>query len=569
MLYPLAGLLAALPGGVYVNPWKLLGMMIAFAIWALYATWVDKDTLRVNTYRILWNMVTLGAGAATLVAMLLIPEFLIGFAVFAVVNIIAAGVYIGHRNGLVEAPDKVCTPQHLRRLMKEGIRGSKKKGPEKDVKERVRITGPGKKVVQVPEEEAEREQYRLTQDLLFDAIWRHATIVDVVPTGEAGKITFQIDGLPTERPVVARAEADAIITFFKKIAGLSADEKRKPQTGKLLVAVGDNKLDLVVRTDGSASGEKLSLRFISYEKSLKVKDLGFTDKQSELLSDLMHNKPRGLVLLSAPSASGLTTSIYSVARSHDAFLMNIQMLEYKRDLDVDNITQNLFAPADDRTFAGELQKMLRTDPDIIFVPDVRDKQTATMCCEAANHKQRVYAGIQGTSTLNALMRWMQAVGDNGLVAKALYAVINQRLVRKLCTECKQAYKPDAATLKKMNMPADKIFYRPPEPQFDKHGNPIICQNCQGTGYLGRIGIYELLIVDDGLRQIMKTAKTFSDIESYVQKSGIVGLQASGLQKVFDGITSIQEVSRATRGPDRPAGGAPPAAPPPTPAPAKA
>ena len=153
------------------------------------------------------------------------------------------------------------------------------------------------------------------------------------------------------------------------------------------------------------------------------------------------------------------------------------------------------------------------------------------------------------------------------VVKCLHAVTNQRLVRKLCTECKQAYKPDAAMLKKMNMPADKIFYRPPEPQYDKHGNPIICQNCQGTGYLGRVGVFEVLVVDDGLRQVLKSARSLADVESYVVKSGMVGLQASALQKVFDGVTSIQEVMRTTRGGEKPPPAPPPAAP--APAPAKA
>lgn len=569
MLPELAGLLAALPDGVYVNPWKLLAMVIVFAVWALFAQWVDKDTIAVNTFRILWNILVLSVGLVTTAALLLVPYFLFGVLGFALVNAIVAGIYVVHRNGLVKPEDRVMTAQHLKRLMKEGFKG-RKKGPAKEVKERVRLTGPGRKVILVPTEELEREHYRLTQDLLFDSMWRRATLVDVVPAGQASKVTYLVDGMPVEREAMARADADGMLAYFKRIAGLNVEEKRKPQSAKMIAAIGDNKVDLVVRTDGSTAGEKLNLRFISFEKSLKVKDVGFTDNQVEQLNDLMHNRGKGLVLISAPPASGLTTTVYSITRSHDAFLMNVQMLEYKRDLEIDNITQNLFAPADDKTFAGELQKMLRTDPDIIIVPEVRDKQTAVMCCEAAVHKQKVYAGLNAVSALDALQKWMRVVGDGSLVSKALAAIINERLVRKLCGECKQAYKPDAAMLKKMNMPADKIFYRPPEPQFDKHGNPIICQNCQGSGYFGRIGVFELLVIDDALRQVIRNARSFTDIEAYVAKSGNPGLQQSALQKVFDGLTSIQEVMRATRAPEKPAGpAAPPAPAAGPPAPAKA
>ncbi|QOJ15588.1 MAG: Flp pilus assembly complex ATPase component TadA [Planctomycetia bacterium] len=558
MLLEFHGLLAALPDGVYVNPYKLLGMTAMFSLWALYAQWVDKDTIRVNTFRILWNLITLSLGAVTLATLLLVPDFLIGALIYGLANLVLGIVYVVHRNGLVPDEDKVCTPQHFQRLMKEGFR-SKKGGPKKEVKERVRVTGAGKKVVQIPEDDVEREHYRLMQDLLFDALWRRAQTVEVAPSGQAARVAYQVDGLPVDRDPFERADADAVITYFKKIAGLNVEEKRKPQVGKLMVAVGENKMDLVVRTDGSTAGEKLHLRFISFEKSLKVKDLGFTSEQEAQLTDLMHNRGKGLVLLSAPAASGLTTLVYSFARSHDAFLMNIQMLEYRRDLDIENITQNLFVPADDKTFSGELQKMLRTDPDIILVPEVRDKQTAVMCCEAANHKQKVYAGLNAASTSDAIGKWMRVVGDNATVSKALAAVLNGRLIRKLCSECKQAYRPDAATLKKMNMPADKIFYRPPEPQVDKHGNPIICQNCQGSGYFGRVGVYEVLIVDDALRAVLRAARSITEIEAQIAKSGSAGLQTAALQKVYDGTTSIQEVLRATRTPERPAPPAPPAA----------
>jgi type II secretory ATPase GspE/PulE/Tfp pilus assembly ATPase PilB-like protein len=139
-------------------------------------------------------------------------------------------------------------------------------------------------------------------------------------------------------------------------------------------------------------------------------------------------------------------------------------------------------------------------------------------------------------------------------------VSSQRLVRVLCQECKQAYKPDPQMLRKLNLPADKTLFRPPEPTYDKHGNPIICQACQGSGYVGRTGVFDWLTVDDGLREVIRRSTSMDEIRNYALKKGGLGLQAQALQKVLDGVTSIQEVARVVRGPDVPPKGGAAAAP---------
>lgn len=553
-------LLAQTPtSAVYINPWKLLAMTFGFTIWALFAQWVDKDTVAVNTYRVLWNLVFVSVGSIALAVMLLVPEFAIGFPVYMGVTLILYIVYVVHRNGLVKDEDKVFTPAHIARVMKEGIRGKKKK--EVDVKERVRLTGANKKVVPIPEDEAAREQYRVTQDLLFDALWRRAALVELTPAGQTTKVVYTVDSVPSPRDPLPRPDADGAVQFLKQAAGLNLDERRKPQTGKMIAAIGDTKTEMHVKTDGSTAGEKLLLRFIGAEKSYKAADLGFTEKQMEQVQASIIQAPKGLVLLTAPPGQGLTTTTYSFARSHDAFLQNIQMLEFVRDLDVDNITQHVFAPSAEKTFFQEFQKVVRTDPDVLVLPEVRDRETATLACEAAGHKQKVYVALPALDVLDGLRRWMKLVGDNAVAAKSLIAIINQRLVRKLCTECKQPYKPDAAQLRKMNMPADKVLYRAPEPQYDKHGNPVICQTCHGSNYYGLTAAFDILLLDAAFRETLQKAKSFTEIQAHAQKLGI-GIQQQALQKVFEGVTSIQEVVRATKPPTPPQGAAGPGAPPP-------
>ncbi len=551
-------LLAQLPeSNVYINPWGLLVYVLVFIGWALFAQWVDKDTVAVNTFRVLWNLVTLGVGAAALLAALLIPIFWVALPVFVVLNAALMITYVVHRNGLVEAKDRVMTAEHFARIKAQGFSGKKK---PKEVKERVRLLTPARKVVTIPEGEAEREQYRLTQELLFDSFWRRAMVVEVSPAGQATKVQYSIDGVIAEREPLQRTEGDAIISFLKGVAGLSLEEKRKPQSAKITAQIGENKHPVVVRTDGSTAGEKLTLRVLGDETRYKVADLGFTPKQLENVRAVM-DAPKGLTLLSGPRGSGLTTSIYSFVRSHDAFLQNIQLLEYTKELEVENVTQLLFAPSDDKTFAGDLQKITRTDPDMIILPEVRDRETALIATKATAEKQKMYVAVPADDVFDALKKWLQLVGDRTAAVRTLQMVTSQRLVRKLCISCKQPYKPDPAMLKKLNLPTDKVLYRQPEPTYDKHGNPIVCQACQGSGYVGRTGVFDVLMVDDPLRDVIRRSESFADVQAFAIKRGGVGLQAQALEKVLEGVTSIQEVLRVLRGqspaPPAGAGGAAP------------
>ncbi len=541
-------LLAQLPDSdIYVNPWKLGMATVLFLLWVLIAQWIDKDTVAVNTFRTVWNVASISCATIALALLLLLPNFWAAIAAFVVIHLAFSVIYVVHRNGLVVEDDKVCTAAHFRRLMTEGFRGGQKK-EKREVIERVRITGADREVVKIPQEEEEREQFGLSQDVLFDALWRRASLVEVIPAGQASKVRVSIDGVTNEREPLTRPEGDAILLFFKKIAGLSLEERRKPQKGQFLAVLGDaHRYDVVVRTNGSTAGERLSLRVIGDEKDHKVDDIGLTEKQLEIVREAM-NAERGMILLSAPPGEGLSTSIYSFARSHDAFLQNIQMIEYERELAINNITQHVHKPTENKTFVADLQRVIRTDPDVVVLPEIREREAAPMAAKAATGKQIMYVAVKSLDLFDALKRWAAMVGDAKLLAQSLLLVTHQRLVRALCSSCKTPYKPDSAMLQKINMPADKVLYRPPEPQYDKHGNPILCQNCHGTGYVGRTGVFNMLVVDDDLRKVIARGASVADIKRAAMKKGALGLQQQALQKVFDGTTSIEEVVRATRPP---------------------
>src|SRR5690606_17262375 len=235
--------------------------------------------------------------------------------------------------------------------------------------------------------------------------------------------------------------------------GLNLEERRKPQKGKIIGAIARNTFDIVVRTDGSTAGETLSLRILGDERGYKVKDIGLTAPQLEQAQKLLE-ADHGLVLCSSPPRSGLTTTIYSFTRSHDAFLQNIQTVEYEREIELENITQHIYTPTDKRSFTDDVLRVVRSDPDVVVLPEIRDKATAVVAAQAAAHKPTVYVGLHADDMFDALRRWMALVNDPPLVAKGLLALIHQRLVRVLCPSCKAAYKPDAAMLQKINAPRD-------------------------------------------------------------------------------------------------------------------
>jgi type II secretory ATPase GspE/PulE/Tfp pilus assembly ATPase PilB-like protein len=262
-------------------------------------------------------------------------------------------------------------------------------------------------------------------------------------------------------------------------------------------------------------------------------------------------KAHGLFLMSSPPRHGLTTSQYAVIRSHDAYMNNIHALERRKLLDLDNVTQQVYEGNNaDVNYARMLQSVLRREPDIVLVGDCEDRETAKIATRAAATDRKIYLGMQAKDTFDAISKYLTLVEDNALAAKALLGISNQRLVRLLCKDCREAFQPDAATLKKLNLPAEKIerFYRPPtEPKLNKRGKEIVCPTCQGTGYVGRTGIFEVLVVDPAVAKLIAEGATVDKIKAQCRKNKMYYLQEEALLKVIDGTTSMNEVLRCLGG----------------------
>ncbi len=552
---PLVCMLAQSPiSGSPIALYKPIFVILALFAWLFMAQWAQKDIQYVKTNTYQWNIIIFLGGLTGFLAWLFLPFkghlFWFGLLVCALLSVGAALTYILHRNTLVARTARLLTPQHISGLI---TRITGKGGEKIDAIERIRVSGADGRVVAVPDDDLEREEYMAMQDVIADALWRRASEVDLIAMADRSQLTYRIDGVPTPRKDLLDAEETAkSITFLKKMAGLKPDEKRKPQIGKIsaMYPLGSNdRLQMEIRSSGSTHGERVQIRIAADLNSLRLNELGFAPPRLDLFKKTIA-EPTGLVLLSGPANSGVTSTQYATIRAHDAFMSNIHCLERRQMLELENITQHTHDGQNpDLGFARQLQSILRREPDVVMVGDCPDHETAELCARAAGNGRKMYLCMHGRDCIDALNNYLNFLEDNKAAASVLQAVVNQRLVRKLCPQCKEAYTPDEKLLRKANLPADKIehFYRPPvEVPTDRKGNPILCEHCQGTGHYGRTGLIELMVVTDDMKKLIRAGAKMSEVKQVARKNKMLYLQEEGLIKVIDGITSMNEVLRALR-----------------------
>lgn len=545
------GILGALPQpGGYASIVKLAIEVVLILPWFWLAIWTSKDAEYVRTNGLLWRLAILGCGLVGVLLWWLVPFYIVGLCLYLLALGGTAGAYVYHRNSLVGPAAKILTPQHIKNLMK-GISG----GDRKPLQQLVRFLNEDKKVVPLPVNDPDDlERYRLAQELVYDGIWRRASDIDVVTAGGQGKVAYRIDGVMVAKPSMEREDAERVLQFIKRISGLDLDDHRKPQQGEFTASTADpitgkdQVQEVEVRTSGSTTGERLTLRMLTQEKQLRTEDLGMREDQVKVWQEIL-GKPNGLVIVSGPPGSGVTTMMYAGLRHHDAFTQNVQTFEKQVKFDLEVITQHVFDANKGISFARTLQTILHKDPDILMVGEVPDKETAAQIVRGIGNNKKLYVGIPAGDCFEALDRWMNLCEDPKSAGNGLLAITNQRLIRKLCPVCKVGYKPDAELLRRANIPPEKAkqFFRPrTEPRVDKHGNPILCPNCQGSGYFGRTAIFELLLMNAEIAGLIKKGAPMADIKSACRKRGMLYLQEEALQKVTDGTTSMQEVLRATK-----------------------
>ncbi|MBN1804841.1 MAG: Flp pilus assembly complex ATPase component TadA [Sedimentisphaerales bacterium] len=533
-------LLAAVGYGGYISIFKLLIFLILFFGWIPLLSWIFNDAKTIETNELTWTAVIMGAGTIGIIIWLVIPVFIIGMLVYLIAVGAPALAYVKHRNSLVLDFDKVLTVDHLKSVFE-----SKDKKIAK-LRKYTFITA-NKNEIPIPEPRTpEFFGFKTTYEIMSDALWRRASSIAFSPTPQDYNISYYVDGSVLNQPSLGKEQMKYLISFVKQLADLDTKEKRKPQKGKFRVAENENYTEWEVTTAGSTAGEQVRLKEISHEELPRLNELGLMPEQYEQLSRFNEIK-QGVYIISGPAKSGLTTTLYAFLRNHDAFMNHISTLEKQASHNLPNITQSNFSLSDTgtTTFAKKLQTVMRTGPDIIGVGECEDPDTAKVACAAAADGKLIYVTLRADSVIQAFAKWLKFVGDRNLAVGTLLGISNQRLVRMLCSRCKQAYTPDKELFKKFNINAEKtkVLYRAGKVIYDKRGKPSTCDNCQGTGHFGRTGIFEMITLNNELRKILIQTRTLPEIAAQLRRAKMLYLQEQALRRVISGNVAINEMIR--------------------------
>jgi len=532
-------LLTAIEYSNYISIVKIIIFMVLFFLWLPVLSWVFEDAKAIGTNEVLWTGIVLGTWAAAAVIWLVVPLFVMGVLFY----LIAAGAsslgYVMHRNARVAAFDRVLTMNHIK-----GLLVAKEKELD-TLKGFVFITANNNEVPMPQPKTPDFFGYKSAYNLFTDAMWRRAQSVMFSPATENYTVTYYIDGAALKQPTIGKDQMEYLIHFLKDLADLSVEEKRKPQKGNFTISQQGKKLiDWEVATAGSTAGEQIRLKQLTQKNIASLSDIGLTQEQYEQLNKISELK-QGLFIIAGPKKSGVTNTFYSLLRNHDAFINGICTLEKRPSADLLNITQNVYSLSDTgtTTYAKKLQHVVRMGPDIVGVADCEDSETAQVTAKAAIDGKIVYVELKADNVVKVLGKWMKLVGDRNLALDGLIGISCQRLLRKLCEECKQAYEPKKEVIRKFNIPAEKgkVLYRAGKVQYSKHGKPRTCENCQGTGFVGRTGVFEIIMIDDELRRSIKESKSLSEIDTQFKCAKMVYLQERALKNVIDGKTAMNEV----------------------------
>jgi type II secretory ATPase GspE/PulE/Tfp pilus assembly ATPase PilB-like protein len=539
--------------GMYLNLFKFIPVIAIFLLWAWTTYWVDDDMRDLNNIRFeMWNSIIFFTGLLGFGLLWAIPFYAIGIILLLITYFGPLLTYVSIRNQTVPDDRKVLTPYHLgevansvmNKLGMKGIfnrtdTGIDRSGPP------IIFIGKGQAGKIDPErvERAEQSKFFMSaKELVYDAILRRATDIHLEPTQEQLSVRYRIDGILHAAEPFDRPTGDAVINIFKVLSAMDISEKRKPQDGSFGARLEGREIDFRVATSGSKAGEKLVMRILDNASTVaRLEEVGLRPKLVEEIRSIV-TQPHGMFLCCGPTGSGKSTTLYACLREIDRFQKNIITVEDPIEYHIDNITQMEINTKAGQTFATALRSILRQDPDVIMIGEIRDQETANIACQAANTGHMVFSTVHANDTVTSLFRLLDLGVEPFMIASALSAVLGQRLVRKLCDNCKEPYKPKPEFLQKANLPADKVdvFYRPPETAEQ------VCPTCGGTGYMGRTGIFELMIITEAMRDLIRENPSLNAIKAEARKNGMIYLQEDGLRQVIQGKTSIKELLRVVK-----------------------
>ena len=372
--------------------------------------------------------------------------------------------------------------------------------------------------------------------LITQGLRDRASDIHIEPQKDHLRIRFRIDGVLQDMAHLPSSTGAALASRVKIMAGMNIVERRRAQDGQISVSVDGRELDVRVATIETIWGEKLVLRLLDRSRSLiTLPQLGFSRGAYDVYHRMLHS-PYGMMIVSGPTGSGKTTTLYASIHELDRQVRNIMTIEDPVEYMFDNINQSQINKLADISFANGLRAILRQDPDIILVGEIRDRETAEIAVQSALTGHLVLSSLHATDAVGALMRFTDMGIEGFLIASSVIAIIAQRLVRKVCDGCKITYPPAQEDIEF----GASLGLATPDHLYRGQG----CSRCNGTGYYDRLGVFEVLTMSDEIKRLVIGKASHNEIMKAAVAAGMVPLRSDAWAKITAGVTTVQEVLRS-------------------------
>ena len=390
------------------------------------------------------------------------------------------------------------------------------------------------------EDSGEAPFIRLVNMILAQAVRAGASDIHIEPYRDVSRVRFRLDGVLYERHSLSKAHHAAVVSRIKVMAKLNIAEKRLPQDGRIAISLGGRQAGLRVSTLPTSFGERVVLRLLEKnERVLSLAELGLGREDFQLMNGLV-GASHGIVLVTGPTGSGKTTTLYAVLQEIASPDKNILTIEDPVEYELDGVGQMQVNPKIGLSFADGLRSIVRQDPDVILIGEIRDGETASIAVQSALTGHLVFSTLHTNDAPGAVTRLFDMGVEPFLLSSVLRGVIAQRLVRVLCPHCKEARAPSRNELASLGRAARVL--EPGRPLYHAVG----CPQCMDTGYRGRMAIYEIMPVSDGLKRLIVDKSDANALEAQAIGEGMRNLRHDGMLKVAAGLTSLTEVERVVR-----------------------
>ncbi len=419
------------------------------------------------------------------------------------------------------------------------------------------MSGEAEELIDILDLTDEAPIIRWVNSLMFQAVKERASDIHIEPREKDLIVRYRVDGNLYEHKRANRNYVNSILSRVKIMAGLNIAEKRLPQDGRIRRKIAGKDIDMRVATAPGVNGERITIRLLDRSSVLHdLSDIGFGEDHLTVINELIR-RPHGIILVTGPTGSGKTTTLYACLAKINTPDLNILTVEDPVEYQLEGITQVPINPKIDLTFASVLRSYLRHDPDVIMVGEIRDGETASMAIQASLTGHLVFSTVHTNDAAGAITRLVDMGIEPFLVASSLVGLLAQRLVRRLCPDCRVLYTPTHDELRKLNIDPQAFFagqlrvpplrskYTPPPRGQIYLARDGGCPKCSKSGYIGRMGIYELLLMDNEIRQLALKNTDSNSIKQAAIGRGMRTLRDDGAGKVLAGVTTIEEVLMVT------------------------